>query len=89
VSGDTALAERIASVLTAAGFTRYQYPRDDYGGKPTFVISDGVGATVSLHWARPEEDRAPVLAEYEDALRGGGLNVANHGLYLYVAEVQS
>lgn len=84
-----ALAERITSVLTAAGHTQYQYPRDDYGSRPTFVIADGVGATVSLHWARPEEDRGPMLTAYEDALRADGLDVANHGLYLYVAEAQS
>lgn len=83
-TGTQTLAERITSVLVAAGFRKY--PADSaYDG--SFVVTEGVGATVGIAWEAAEDrERATLLMQYENALLRAGLGVASRGNHLYVAD---
>jgi hypothetical protein len=82
---DLTLKDRITSVLVAAGFTNSLDAGSAHG--PAFVVTPGVGATVSIMWwDAPDDERALLFTKYENRLRGNGLQVTNRGSHLYVAE---
>lgn len=78
------LKDRIATALKTAGFIAYD--RAASGQHPMFLVSEGVGAIVSLAWEAPEDERALMLVKYEARLRESGLPVENRGKCLYVPE---
>ncbi len=79
------LANRITSVLLAAGFTNRVGAENRRG--PAFIVTPGVGATVSvMWWDVPDDERTGVLIKYADALRDDGLTVSNRDNHLYVGE---
>lgn len=76
------LAGRIASVLEVGGHAPWSLSASSR--KPTFQVTEGVGATVALCWAAYPRDRAAKLREYEAALTANGLRVDHRGNHLYV-----
>ena len=82
-TGTQTLAERITSVLVAAGFRAVGDTPARGGG---FLVTPGVGATVSVAWLNARTgERAALLTKYENRLRDNGLAVENREGYLYVA----
>lgn len=75
-------ADRITSILLAGGFTGAT--RFTPASLPTFVVTEGAGATITLQWVAGEDERAVALAEYEKCLSRARLAVENRGSHLYV-----
>lgn len=79
------LAERVTASLLGAGFR--QYRNRMASNLAAFLVSEGVGVTVSLSWeGASEEWRGKVLATWASALRSAGFEVSERDGYLYVPE---